>query len=126
MNLNFYKDETEKDIRQTLENLYIEAEEFSYLASQQEVLSEKELYLSKARERKFAMKWLVKTLYEKNPLNNLLEGISKEIDQAQKMAKDRDNTQELKRLAHIKNLIRKGRWLSTKKPTIVKASEFVC
>lgn len=126
MNLNFYKDETEKDIRQTLENLYIEAEEFSYLASQQEVLSKKELYLSKARERKSAMKWLVKTLYEKNPLNNLLEGISKEIDQAQKMAKDRDNTQELKRLAHIKNSIRKGRWLSTKKPTIVKASEFVC
>ena len=126
MNLVFYKDQTEKDIRITLEELMQEAEDFAYLSNASEEQKLKDLYMQKAREKKAEMKWLVKTHYEKNPSNKLLEGVTKETAYIEKHCESSDNSPELKRLAHIKNLIRKGRWLSTKKPTIVKASEFVC
>lgn len=124
MNLDFYKDQTEKDIRKMLEELIIEAEEFSYLAEKAESQNLKEIYLQKARAKKAEMKWLVKAHFEKNPANNLLENITKEFVQVEKLNKTRDGSLELKRLAHIKNIIRKGRWVFTKKPTVVKAEEF--
>lgn len=124
MNLNFYKDETEREIRTKLEVLQNEVEDYALLAQRAENQQQKEILYKIARTRKADMKWLVKSYYEKNPTNTLLECISKEILLEEKHNPTRDNCEELKHLAHIKNIIRKGRWVSTKKPTDVKADEF--
>lgn len=123
MDLRYYSDATERQIRIDLEELIMEADEYSTLANKAEEESVQNAYRALARDRKLKAKNLVKGLYEKNHNNTLYDSFTYELAQFLKRTTE-ENVIENKRYAHLKNIIRKGRYLYQKKPTTVALKEF--